>query len=272
MRFTTPNAPGFAVFREFVVLADAARDTEVGRAVIADGVGGYEPETLAMAAAIISHEDIGLFADIGANIGIYSLVLKSIFGDRLSIDAYEPLPMLNEIARHNAAANHLDINFEASALSDRSGSAIFYVSARSDSSNSLNPTFRKAKATIQVALTTLDEKYPPGSPAPGLLKIDTESTEPDVLRGGLDFIRLQRPWIICEVLHGRNEEQLQKFFSAIGYHAIHLNGDTLDPDRAVKGDPSYQHRDWLFAPTLPTSRLRDLYRSWLDAFSLSKPA
>src|SRR5690606_10428246 len=117
---------------------------------------------------------LDVFSDVGANIGIFSLVLKSIFGHRLSVDSFEPLPRLNRVATELASLNSLAIRVHSEALSSASGTAKFYVSARSDSSNSLNADFRAAKEVIDVGLTTSDEFFAAREGAGWLIKIDTD--------------------------------------------------------------------------------------------------
>src|SRR5690606_17488818 len=96
------------------------------------------------------------------------------------------------------------------------GRASLYISARSDSSNSLRKDFRKAKGVIDVPVSTIDEvlDFQHGSV---VIKIDTESTEPDVLRGAQQSLTKLRPWIICEVLAGRVEADLMEILRPHGY-------------------------------------------------------
>ena len=70
-----------------------AEETYIGKMLRKSGIAGYEPDSMAAAAALIEAYDITSFTDIGANIGIYSLVLRAIFGDRLAVDAFEPLKL-----------------------------------------------------------------------------------------------------------------------------------------------------------------------------------
>lgn len=225
-----------------------AKGTDVGTRVARDGVAGYEPETLATALALVKSYGITHFIDIGANIGFYALVMKALCGARLTVDAYEPMPALNDIAGRLARENGLEINLRAEALSNVSGVATFYLSAKSDTSNSLNARFRPAKGTIEVTTATLDGIYAEAPRIPRLIKVDTESTEPDVLAGGRAFIAAHRPWIICEVLYNRTEARLAAFLAEVGYQFYRLTREGPEPADVLQGDPTYDVRDWLFAP------------------------
>lgn len=259
MKFKIPELSGVQNSVDEIELSDDALETAVGKILAQAGIGGYEPETIGAALAIVATEGVEAFADIGANIGIFSLVLKSVFGPDLTVDAFEPLPRLNELACTLASVNGLDISMHREALSNAAGSAKFYVSARSDSSNSLNADFRKAKDVIEVRLTTLDEFFASRRSQGWMLKIDTESTEVDVLEGGGAFIAAARPWIICEVLPGRGEERLQQIVDRHGYLAYHLDGSGLSEPSQIRGDATYSCRDWLFAPRPLHSGLRKAY-------------
>ncbi|MFZ7096833.1 FkbM family methyltransferase [Luteimonas dalianensis] len=246
---------------------DSALATTVGKIVARQGIGGYEPETIGAALALVSSGGLRNFVDVGANIGLFSLVLKSVFGASIRVRAHEPLPGLLAHCRRLAEANGLDIQCRPEALSDTSGTAKFYVSAKSDSSNSLNPRFRPAKDVIDVELATIDEVYG-GEPADGwLFKIDTESTEPDVIRGASAFIRRARPWIICEVLHGRGEDRLQLLVDEHRYHAYHLKAGPLTAPEPIAGDSTYEYRDWLFAPVPVGEAFNQHYAAWQRALA-----
>ena len=238
-------------------------DSAVGRHVVAGGVGSFEPETLSILLALVEVEGLTRYLDVGANVGFFPVVLKAIHGERVEVRGYEPLPSLAETARTFARANDLEVDIRQQALSDEAGTGTLFVSAVSDSSNSLNPNFRKAKDTVEVELLTLDTlaaDFPTK-----LIKIDTESTEPDVLRGGDAFIAEHRPWIICEVLKNRTEAALSAFVERHGYHCYHLDERPLVLADELAGDPSYEHRDWLLAPHPVTPELDRRYLEWVAA-------
>jgi len=244
-------------------------ETAVGKILAKDGISGFEPETLAACCAIIETEKVLAFADIGANIGIFTLVLGKMFPG-LAIKAFEPLPWLNATAKSLCQDNGVRADIREEAVSDREGTATLYISAQSDSSNSLNPRFRPSKGEIQVPVVTLDALTARQGFFPKLVKIDTESTEPDVLAGARKFIENTRPWIICEVLAGRTEFKLNKFVREIGYSAYSLKGSKFNRLEEIEGDPSYQYRDWLFAPNIISTSLIQCYAKWVNSFETLK--
>jgi len=212
----------------------------------ADGVRGYEPDTMATVLAAVEVTE-GNFHDVGANIGVFAMLVKALVPDA-GVTAFEPGPELADTCRRIAALNHLHVQVEQLALGDRDGEASFYLSP-TDTSNSLRQGFRPAVGVLEVSVTRLDTWLASRpTEAPTVLKIDTESTEPDVLAGAAEFIRDRRPWLVVEVLKGRTEERLQAWLRDNGYHAFHIRrGGPVAADRIV-GDGSYQHLNWLFAP------------------------
>jgi hypothetical protein len=80
-----------------------------------------------------------------------------------------------------------------------------------------------------------------------LVKIDTEGTEPEVLASGREMLVRDRPWIICEVLHGLTEDRLHAVLDPLGYRAFHITRRGLVPRQRIVGDPRYVERNYLFA-------------------------
>jgi len=74
-----------------------------------------------------------------------------------------------------------------------------------------------------------------------LLKIDTESTEPQVLLGMLETLRRDRPSIICEVLRGRGaEDRLEDILGGLGYRYY-----LLTPTGPMRVPRVRGHEAWL---------------------------
>jgi FkbM family methyltransferase len=224
------------------------------------GTWSYEPDVLATLLCLLTGRPHSRFINVGANMGYFSILVKKLFGEQVEVFAYEPMPDLALRLRKAEQRNEIDLNLSDAALSDFQGTAPFHLSAKSDTSNSLNPDFRPAKEVVEVAVTTLDAEFPkpdrgrfslPGRgprETPTVLLIDTESTEPSVLRGGLEFIERVQPAIICEVLAGRTEVDLSRIVEQIGYRSYALTDHGPELRTEVVGDVTYQHRDWLFLP------------------------
>lgn len=232
----------------------AAKRTTVGRNAIAGEK--FEPEVADLLLWLFRDSQHGLFIDVGSNIGYFPLMLGKYAQLKkldLAIYAHEPLPSLQEISRKLQRANDITYNLQSSALTDSVGSADFYVSAVSDSSNSLVAGFRKAKDVIKVQLNTLDRAYfslfESGGFDEKVLMIDVETAEPAVLRGARATIEKHRPMIICEVLAGRTEKDISTFLATVGYATYRFDDVQWVQEKKLFGDKTYRHRDWLFVPS-----------------------
>ena len=226
---------------------------------VSSGPSAYEPDVLSILLCLLGSHERSRFINIGANIGYFPLIVKQLFGDRVDVHAYEPMPELVERLNEAQRRNKVDFRVSDIALADFEGTAPFHLSARSDTSNSLNPNFRPAKEVIEVTVSTLDAEFPAAggtdhrddrfATEATVLLIDTESTEPAVLRGALGYIGRVRPAIICEVLAGRTEDDLSAIMHQIDYSAYALTDDGPELRAKVVGDRTYEHRDWVFLPS-----------------------
>ncbi|RCV54387.1 FkbM family methyltransferase [Marinitenerispora sediminis] len=247
----------------------APGDFWVAKRLAERGLAGYEPETLACFLAALEHSRPGAVLDIGANIGVYAALAAA--RTYREVYAFEPTPDVAAAARAIAAGNGLGVHVEELALSNHSGTASLRLSATTDASNSLAAGFRREVGRIPVRLDTLARWRERAGIVPAVIKIDTETTEPDVIAGGLEVLRRFRPWVFCEVLPDRGvEERLMALLEPLDYGWYHLSGPPPHPPRPVitgRGSGS-RDRMWMFAPETPPPgfwRAAGLWRSAIDA-------
>lgn len=262
-----PSGPaGMRTALDFDVPADRYVPAKLER----DGLAGYEPETLACYLAAIEVGGPGDVWDVGANVGIYSLLARALSGRR--VHAFEPTPDLVETARAVAAANDLDYDVHQLAAGRQAGTATLYLSGNTDSSNSLAAGFRASRGELVVPVEPLDSWSRRIGSIPAVIKIDTETTEPEVLAGGRDVVLAHRPWILCEVLANRTEKRLMEVIGDWGYLWYPI-GDEMpyDPRDTIVGDPTFTHSMYLFAPQEPSATFWDAARRWRVAIDLCGP-
>jgi FkbM family methyltransferase len=227
----------------------------------------FEPETFQALFHFCDLDKRVCFIDVGSNIGIFPLALsqyKEIHKAKahqssstgtdpdLVIHAHEPLPMLKGISERLMSDNDVSYHLHSTAISNSTGTADFYVSAMSDSSNSLLEGFRPSKETLEVNINTLDELYfqylSDSAFDRVILKIDVETYEPQVLEGASRILNVYRPIIICEILANRTEQKLEPLFKHNQYNMYRYNGEHWVLESNLFGDPDYKYRDWLFLP------------------------
>jgi FkbM family methyltransferase len=135
--------------------------------------------------------EVALVIDVGANVGQFATVARHRW-PQARIVSFEPLP---QAAQRLRALFARDPGFECHelALTDHAGTEDFHVTGQDDSSSLLPVAPRQVDefatddvAVLQVTTARLDDVLPPvGLPdGPILVKLDTQGTELDVLRGG----------------------------------------------------------------------------------------
>lgn len=123
--------------------------------------------------------------DIGANIGLYSIVLAQLTGSDGRVVAFEPEPRAQRQLLDNLALNQQQgVRVEAIALSSAAGRARLFTAAHGvDGTHSLVANACGGEA-VEVELASGDAfRTQHHLAVPAILKIDVEGAELDVLRG-----------------------------------------------------------------------------------------
>jgi FkbM family methyltransferase len=227
------------------------KSSMVQRALRREGLAGYEPSTMAALMALFEIQKPGfIYFDVGANIGLYSLLCDALFSPS-EIVAFEPTPDTAAIARKITRVNSARTQLEQVALGDKAGVAQLFLSAVSDASNSLAEGFKESKGTIDVPVETMDDFVARRQVTPDIIKIDAETFEPQILAGGHKLITQHRPFILLEVLNRRGHDHgvdVEKEIEGLGYYRYPCTTySDWDPVGIVRGDLG-EERDWLLSP------------------------
>ncbi len=131
----------------------------------------------------------GVFLDIGANVGYFSLLMASRFPQAV-VHAFEPHPLTSQVLRLNAWRYADRINVWPCALGDRRGTV-----ALSTSANNLGDTkgvvaTDRQLANVIASVVPLDELL--GNVQADVVKIDVQGAELAVLAGMSGLIRRSR--------------------------------------------------------------------------------
>lgn len=140
--------------------------------------------------------------DIGANVGFFTVLAARLVGPDGHVVAFEPVPSNAEYVRRNARLNDMEnIAVVEKAVSDATGHGDLVLASYSGGAAlSIADTPPDATESVTVPLTTIDEAVETGAvPPPGIVKIDVEGAELEVLRGMESTLRHHRPTIICEI-------------------------------------------------------------------------
>jgi FkbM family methyltransferase len=190
----------------------------------------YEPTLRALAG--LAREGDTVF-DVGANYGVYSLVLAQEVGEAGRVFAFEPgQEALSQLRRNVGLNPRLNVEIVASALSDREGTGSL-AHLYGPPTYSLTDRYPGEP----VSLVTLDGwMSTSGAPPPTIVKIDVEGHEPAVLAGGRSTIERAGPLVMFEVSFpalersGYEHDASWKALEQLGYTFFRLNShERLEP-------------------------------------------
>jgi FkbM family methyltransferase len=190
----------------------------------------FEDAQLAHARDLVRAEKIDGILDIGANFGLYSIVLAQLPGIA-GIEAFEPVRRNHNQLCGNIFANRLDglITPHCLALSDQTGEARIHIDPRSTGVSALEPERLSRKREVyreseSVTLKRLDDVIAWESRRV-FVKIDVEGHALKVLAGMERFLARNSVFAQIELLDG-DREDIIKTMQAHGYRL----------DREISGD------------------------------------
>jgi FkbM family methyltransferase len=188
-----------------------------------------EPEVRLLPLLVDPHRTA---VDIGAANGVYSWHLMRLTND---VVAFEPNPQSFEALR-KAAPN---LKLHRTALSEKPGTAMLRVplsrNVAATGWGTIHPgnDFREISPdgiqTFEVDVATLDAI---GLQDVGFIKIDVEGHELEVIKGGTELIKNQRPKLLIEVggaIRGNDSSAVFATLRDLGYVSLRLrNGLSIE--------------------------------------------
>jgi FkbM family methyltransferase len=168
-------------------------------------LGLWDPETFALLRRVFVTGALlpknAVVADVGSNIGYYTLWFAQFAVAAGKVYAFEPNPDAIAMLRNNIGINEIaNVEVVESACGDRAGTIEFYVAAHHHCS-SLHADWAGADSRrITANVTTLDEYFGPGSGrhAPHFIKIDIEGGGTFALPGCRRIFSENRPFVLIE--------------------------------------------------------------------------
>jgi FkbM family methyltransferase len=205
----------------------------------------YEFRSISHFSRLISEG--ALVIDIGAHVGLYSLIAAHRVGATGMVIAVEPNPGNLARLRRNIEINGLtNVRVIAAALGEVPGRARFHLPSHPAVSGLGSLEERPGTGpTIEVDVRTLDEVLATeaGDRCPGVLKIDVEGEEANVFKGGRRTLGSCRPAVLLEAnepLLTRGRELASpgmQLLREFGYELFGMTGDGITKVRAGE-DPT----------------------------------
>ena len=174
-----------------------------------------------------------VIADVGANIGLYTIALANRVGSRGRVLAFEPDEANARVLRRHVSLNQVVTQTEVrvQAVGDREGFISFLTGQQSESRVSLEANAEHP----QVEVTTLDSVFQ--HQKVDILKIDVEGFEAHVLRGAMSLLRdaARAPRVIFVEFHphagakfGLTGESLLELLRSCAYQIFDTAGRPID--------------------------------------------
>lgn len=166
--------------------------------------GTYEKGTIQLLENYL--KEGSTFLDIGANIGLMSVIASNYVGTKGIVYAVEANPHTVPILQANVDLNACkNVEVIPVALSDTSGTAVLFENWKVNRGGASLISQSSEERGVEVKMERLDDLFDENTPV-RLVKIDVEGFEPQVLRGGMNWFRKQQPVFIIEVSEKREKE------------------------------------------------------------------
>lgn len=202
--------------------------------------GCQERDSLTLWSKLCLHNSVIL--DIGANTGIFSLIARTL-NPEAAIYAFEPHPGNFQKLITNNALNNSNIICLEYAASDFDGIAKIYpvntdfvysvTVNKNMSASDINVTELEIKT---VTLKTFIEKN--NIAEIGLMKIDVETHEAEVLKGLGNYLGKFKPDMLIEILNDNVAENVEQLIAGLDYlyFNINENGSIRQTSKLSKSD------------------------------------
>jgi FkbM family methyltransferase len=205
-----------------------------------------------------------VFFDVGANIGLFTVVASDAVGKAGEVHAFEPCGKTFSRLGENVDLNGVvNVRLNQLALSAEPGRLELNVSVDGhDAWNSCAGTLAGGEGTREVVeVCTLDGYCMSRKLWPNLVKVDVEGWEASVLRGGQSVLQSHRsPDLLVEftrsncIAAGTSTNELFKQITSFGYELFHV--DSVAEPRPAAADEDFPYCYLLATKDLPAVRRR----------------
>ncbi|QDA62300.1 FkbM family methyltransferase [Hymenobacter jejuensis] len=185
-------------------------------------LGAYEAREIAFLERYLKPGDVVF--DVGANIGLHTLVAAKMVGPKGKVYAFEPFRQNFEHLQAHIQLNGLTNVVAAElAVSDTDGPLDFFAPPPNNSG--MGSRYSQAVGSRpQVVQAVALDRYAADLPALNLVKIDIEGGELLALRGMRNLLATHKPKVVMEIDRSilqnaqLSDNEIVGFMAALGYH------------------------------------------------------
>jgi FkbM family methyltransferase len=187
--------------------------------------GGFERAELE---SVLSFGRLGTTVfDVGANVGIFSVVMAGAVGDHGTVIAVEPNAANVRRLRSNLKLNAVsNVQIVEAAATNREGTLRLHLAVDA-AYHSLGPVKHTdgSSESVQVDALRLDQIWQDaGSPVVSLMKIDVEGAEIPALEGSVQILATHHPALLLEAGDDADLDALRAFLGPLGYRRMNQAG------------------------------------------------
>jgi FkbM family methyltransferase len=193
---------------------------------------GWEKESMKLWSQLCKNSECVF--DIGAHVGLYSLVAKTI-SPSSNVYAFEPVGRIYNKLLTNCNLNKFDILHECIAISNKDGFA--HIKDTNGEALSLDCSLNyneqyDNKDLIEIQTKTLKSLIEEYNIAKiDLMKIDVEGHEVSLLQGMGKYLQIMKPTMIIEIVDENNGSKVHEMIKGFGY--LYFNIDEINQPRLV---------------------------------------
>ncbi len=151
----------------------------------------------------------GVFVDIGANIGLFSLYVSRKL-PKVQVFSFEPNSKVRHCLEQTKKYNQLEnLTIFSHAIGKKKSTGKLFKSIHNDGGHSLNPDYEQIDGDEfeNVTIRPLSRELFSTHKKINVIKIDVEGAEQAVLEGAIDIIKKDRPMLLIEIF---NQDLLNK--------------------------------------------------------------
>lgn len=237
----TPSGPA-----EILLELDPTKYTQRDMRNQMTAVGVYDRATTGVLLRVLRPGDT--FVDVGAHIGVHSLLASRLVGESGAVVAIEGDEENFQHLRHHKTLNHAEnITPIHCVVSDSPGTRTFWKNSDNDGGHTVydagaHPVNKLSRANpkpTEVQAETLDrlvQQYETASPK--VIKVDAEGGDHDVLRGSSTLLDGRTtPFVVAEINEfglsklGSSQMRFREYMLGHGYATFVPRGDGSRPAR-----------------------------------------